>query len=119
MLGATPTETVVFFSEHFDLERGQDELDFVDIPVSTDVPLYVDPYAFKVGTDLWSIECNNLVVDFFQSVVDSIRAEDHGRARMLAEQPPRARHDPPRASPGADRGGGASAGSRRSTSTSA
>ncbi|WP_435018581.1 hypothetical protein TA3x_000560 [Tundrisphaera sp. TA3] len=83
MLGAAPTETVIFFSEHFRLERGQDELDFVDIPVSTDVPLYVDPYAFKVGTDLWSIECNNLVVDFFQSVVDSIRAEDHGRARLL------------------------------------
>ncbi len=76
------TETVVFFSEHFGLRRTQEQLDFVDIPLNTDIPLYVDPYAFKIGLDLWSIECNNLVVDYFQNVVDSIRAADHDRVRV-------------------------------------
>jgi len=77
------TETVVFFSEHFELRWTQEQLDFVDIPLNTDIPLYVDPYAFKIGLDLWSIECNNLVVDYFQNVVDSIRAADHDRVRFL------------------------------------
>ena len=83
MTTSSPAETVLFFSEHFGLKGGQEQFDFVDIPLNTDVRLYVDPYSFKIGTDVWSIECNNLVVDFFQSVVDSIRAEEHDRAEFL------------------------------------
>jgi hypothetical protein len=82
-MGITVTPSVVFFSEHFGLKKMQEELEFVDIPLTTDIALYVDPYAFKIGTDLWAIECNNLVVDFFQNVIDSIRADDQPRVRFL------------------------------------
>jgi len=82
-MGIVATENAVFFSEHFGLNLPQENLHFVDICLTTDIPLYVDPYAFKIGMDLWSIECNNLVVDFFQNVIDSIKSDDHTRARFL------------------------------------
>jgi hypothetical protein len=71
------------FSKHFHLRKRQAELPFVDVFVDGDVPLFVDPYAFKVGTDEWSIECNNLVVDFFENVLEAIRAPDDFRAAQL------------------------------------
>jgi hypothetical protein len=71
------------FSEHFGLIGTQADFDFVDIPLDTDVPLFVDPYAFKIANDDWSIDCNNLVVDFFQCVLDCVRAKSHLRGKQL------------------------------------
>jgi len=72
------------FSERFELGKSQAELDFVDIPLNTDIRLFVDPYALSVETDPWFIDCSNLVVDFFQLVIDSIRRNDTTTAsRML------------------------------------
>lgn len=73
----------VLFSEHFDLGRDQSQLDFVNIPLDRDITLFVDPYAFKIGNDQWSIECNNLVVDFFEEVLLCIRDGLHYKGRSL------------------------------------
>ncbi len=64
----------VRFSDHFSLSKGQAELDFVDIPVNGDARLFVDPYAFTLENDSWFAESNNLLIDFFSLVVDSIRS---------------------------------------------
>ncbi len=71
------------FSDHFGLGKSQAELDFVDIPLNTDLTLFVDPYALSVERGEWFRRCNNLVVDFFQLVVDSIREGDYDKARAL------------------------------------
>ena len=39
------------FSEHFQLGMTQYELDFVDIPLETDIPLFIDPYAISIRND--------------------------------------------------------------------
>lgn len=52
------------FSEYFNLDKFQGELDFVNIFINNDIPLFLDPYVFKIRTDEWSVECNNLIVDF-------------------------------------------------------
>jgi len=79
------------FSDQFGISKAQADLEFVDIPVNADIPLYVDPYAFKIGNDSWSIECNDLIVDFFDKVIDCIRTDNdsHGRALLghLREPP--------------------------------
>lgn len=71
------------FSDHFGLNKSQAELDFVDIPLNTDLPLFVDPYAVSVEEDPWFRECNDLIVGYFQLVVDSIRNNDIEDAKRL------------------------------------
>src|ERR1051325_1118001 len=63
----------VRFSDYFKLGKTQAELDFVDVPLDTDIPLFVDPYALSLDDDPWFVECNDLVVDYFQFLIDSIR----------------------------------------------
>ena len=51
------------FSEYFGLNKGQHELDFVDVLVNDgDVPLFIDPYAISTRRDRWSIQCQNLIM---------------------------------------------------------
>lgn len=71
------------FSDHFNIRQSQAELDFVDIPLDTDIELFVDPYALSLESSPWFSECNNLVVDFFHLVVDSIAHGDLTRSRRL------------------------------------
>ena len=59
------------FSEYFKLNKSQAELDFVDVFVNDDIPLYIDPYVFKMRTDVWSMDCNDLIVDFFSIAINS------------------------------------------------
>jgi hypothetical protein len=35
------------FAEHFRLNKSQAELDFVDVPIDGDIPLFVDPFAIS------------------------------------------------------------------------
>lgn len=74
------------FSDHFQLKRSQAELDFVDIYINDDIPLYIDPYVFKVRNDIWSVECNNLIVDYFGTVINAIRCKNEPYAKRLLEQ---------------------------------
>jgi hypothetical protein len=64
-------------SDYFGIRKSQTELDFVDVPVVGDVTLFLDPYAFTLGREPWFQECNDLVVDFFAQLIESIR---HGRS---------------------------------------
>lgn len=71
------------FSDHFGLNKSQAELDFVDVPLHTDIPLFIDPYALSIEPDPWFVECNDLVVGFFELVFDAIRDGRRTEARTL------------------------------------
>lgn len=72
------------FAEYFGLNKGQHELDFVDILVNDgDVPLFIDPYAISKRRDRWSIQCHNSIVAFFQEVVDAIRDSNEKKAKTM------------------------------------
>ena len=68
------------FSEAFALNKVQAELDFVDIELDGDTPLYVDPFALSIRSDDWSMRCTRHIVSFFQSALSAIHAEDEERA---------------------------------------
>ena len=74
------------FSEYFNLNKSQAELDFVDVFVNDDIPLYIDPYVFKLRTDEWSIDCNDLIVDFFGTVINAIKNKRTNYAKQLLGQ---------------------------------
>src|SRR5271168_986620 len=71
------------FSSYFGLGRSQAELDFVDIPLETDIRLFVDPYALSVASDAWLLECNDLVVGYFELLIETIRSGDEAGSLML------------------------------------
>lgn len=72
------------FSDHYNLTLSQPELDFVNIDLNADLPVYVDPFAISLNEDELSLECNNAIVDFFQGAITAITAGDTTCAeRML------------------------------------
>lgn len=71
------------FCEHFGLPHSQAEVDFVDIDLETDIPLYVCPYAIEIRTDDWSASCGDLIRSFFAEVLAQLRAGDDARVEHL------------------------------------
>jgi hypothetical protein len=71
------------FSAVFGLPITQGALDFVDIDLSTDIPLFVDPYAIQIRQDDWSEACGNQIRSFFNALLDALRASDKARSSHL------------------------------------
>jgi hypothetical protein len=71
------------FSEQFGLGFDQSMLDFVDISLDADIPLFVDPYALSTRIDEWSATCAGAVNTFFHEVIQAIRGSDEARAMEL------------------------------------
>lgn len=72
-------------TEHYGLQQGQAELDFVDVDVENDVPLFLDPQAFASLPSPWAHECIALIQDFFGHLIGALIAHDYALAhRMLA-----------------------------------
>jgi hypothetical protein len=71
------------FSQAFKLGASQSELDFVDVPLDGDIPLFIDPFAISQRVDRWSIEAHRSLVSFFQTIIDAIRSGNRNAARAL------------------------------------
>lgn len=59
-------------SEIFGLNKSQSELDFVDIDVSKDTNLFVDPVLLGLNEDKWSVEAKNTLRSFFSKLLQYI-----------------------------------------------
>ena len=70
-------------SEFYDLGRTQPTLDFVDVDIREDTPVFVDPRALRLLRSHWAEECTSLVQNFFREVLDKIRSGEHEEARRL------------------------------------
>lgn len=70
-------------SSTFKLGKTQSELDFVDVRLHTDNPLFVDPFAISQRLDHWSLDCHQMVTGFFQRVIDAIRSGENSAALEL------------------------------------
>jgi hypothetical protein len=71
------------FSEAFNLDKTQSELDFVDVPIAADLPLFVDPFALSQRVDPLCIDAHGTLCDFFQRLVDAIRTGNTREAELL------------------------------------
>jgi hypothetical protein len=74
---------MVRVSQHYHLGREQASLEFVDVDVQTDVPLFIDPGAIRLLTTSMARECASLLQNFFQRVIDAIQQGNHQEAREL------------------------------------
>jgi hypothetical protein len=71
------------FSDQFNLNRAQSELDFVDVPLDTDIRVFIDPYALATTKTPWCAAGHALAYDFFQQVLNKLRAGDRAGALVL------------------------------------
>ncbi len=72
------------FSEYFKLEKNQLELDFVDVFIDGDIPLFVDSYFISRRNDEWSINATEEIRCFFQKIIENINSNPKLCKYMLA-----------------------------------
>lgn len=70
-------------SAHYKLGRSQPSLEFVDVDIRGDTRVFVDPRALRLIDSDWSRECVSLLQNFFDTVLEAIRAGNNPRAREL------------------------------------
>lgn len=70
-------------SEHYKLGRTQSSLDFVDVDIKGDTPIFIDPRALRLLPSPWGNECVALIQDFFKTVLDAIAGRHHRHAENL------------------------------------
>ena len=58
------------FSVVYGLSNNQADLDFVDVELTTDTPLFIDPYAIQIRHDEWSEKCGDTIRSFFNHLLD-------------------------------------------------
>lgn len=71
------------FSEYFKINRSQAYLDFVDIPLDTDIPVFLDPGAIKSLDSNWGQELASHLQSFFGKVLKLIKAGKNIEAEQL------------------------------------
>jgi hypothetical protein len=72
-------------SRLFKVRKSQAELDFVDVDLGTDAPLFIDPFAIALREDEFSKSCHQTLIEFFSRIVDAIRSgQDHVARKLLS-----------------------------------
>ncbi len=71
------------FSQVFALSNSQSQLDFIDVELTRDAPLYLDPYAIQLKSDDWSDLCIGQIRSFFTEVLNALREGNNARATHL------------------------------------
>lgn len=70
-------------SEYYSLGRTQPYLDFVDIRLDTDIPVFLDPTGIKSLDSQWGHELSSLLQSFFECVLENIKAGNDKKAQNL------------------------------------
>lgn len=70
-------------SDYYGLGRTQPTLDFVDVEVGDDVPVFISPRALQELRSEWAQRCHFLVQDFFSYVLNLIQSGEHLKAQAL------------------------------------
>jgi hypothetical protein len=77
---------VTRFAKHHGIGLIQPELDFVDIPMDGDLPVFVDPFGISLCDDELGHTCNDELVSFFQTVISAIRSGDDALAERMLQR---------------------------------
>lgn len=70
-------------SEHYQLNRTQPTLDFIDVDIACDLRVFVDPRALRLLPSTWGDECVSLIQDFFRTILCLLRANRDADGRTL------------------------------------
>lgn len=72
-------------SRYFKLGRDQTTLDFVDVPIGNDTPVFLDPSRLRTMQSPWASECNSLLQHFFETLLRHLKADDRAAGTHMLE----------------------------------
>jgi hypothetical protein len=70
-------------SEYFKLQKTQYELDFIDIDLETDIPLFIDPYYLGTCEFPWAISANRTLENFFALLLTFLQSNQINKAKII------------------------------------
>lgn len=70
-------------SQYYKLGRTQPYLDFVDVPVNGDIPVFVNPAAIRALPSTWGSDCVSLLQHYFEFLLKRMKAGDKSGAVSL------------------------------------
>ncbi|WP_456289289.1 hypothetical protein M1D70_04960 [Paenibacillus sp. AK002] len=70
-------------STRFNLGATQQELDFIDIDTTEDIPLFLDPFFLSIRHDQWSLNASRTIRGFFQYLIELLNVNRIEEARDL------------------------------------
>jgi hypothetical protein len=70
-------------SDAFNLGATQGSLDFVDVDITDDVPVFIDPTAIRTQHGDWAEKCQLELQTFFEELLAAIKAKDLPLTRKL------------------------------------
>jgi hypothetical protein len=70
-------------TDYFSLGMTQGSVDFVDVDVHTDVPVFIDPTAIRNQTGPWAEACVEGLQTFFEALLKAIKANDTAALEAL------------------------------------
>lgn len=70
-------------SEYFQLGKTQYELDFIDINLSSDIPLFIDPYYLGTCEFPWAVDANRTLENFFSLLLTYLQSEQYDEAHYI------------------------------------
>jgi hypothetical protein len=70
-------------SEYFQLNKTQYELDFVDIDLDSDMPLFIDPYYLGTCDYPWAFDANRTLVNYFSLLLTYLESNQIDKAKSI------------------------------------
>lgn len=70
-------------SQFFSLGRSQASLDFVDVPIGGDIPVFLDPSRIRNMGTTWASECQSLLQHFFLQILKCVQQGDQSNGLKL------------------------------------
>lgn len=70
-------------SKYFKLNRSQATLDFLDIHIDKDIPVFIDPTALRSLRTDWGHHCVSLLQNYFSCVLSAIKKGEDDKAKTL------------------------------------
>lgn len=70
-------------SSIYKIKKKQPELDFVDIDINKDIPLFIDPHFLACRTDAWSQKATKSIRSFFQHLLHLLSEKEYDEARLF------------------------------------
>ncbi|NCU65102.1 hypothetical protein GWK50_04435 [Acidovorax sp. 210-6] len=72
-------------STYYKLGRDQTTLDFVDVPIGNDIPVFLDPSRLRSMDSTWASECTSLLQHFFENLLEHVRNNSQAAGLAMLE----------------------------------